>query len=70
MPNQLSEKLASVGSDVAASSADFRRVDQHRAVYGMLRTQLDALNRRFSALVTTDLRAFAAKAARLGVSFR
>jgi len=70
MPNQLCEKLASVGSDVAASSADFRRVDQHTAKYGMLRTQLDALDRQFSALVTTDLRAFAAKAARLGMSLR
>jgi len=67
-PNQLYEKLASVGSDVAASSADFRPTDQHVAVYGMLRTQLDGLKQQFSALVATDLSAFAAKAAKLGVT--
>ena len=67
-PNQLYEKLASVGSDVSASSSDFRPTDQHTAVYGMLRTQLDGLKQQFGALVATDLSAFAAKAARLGVT--
>jgi len=66
-PNQLYEKLASVGSDVAASSADFRPTDQQNEVYGMLRTQLDTLKVQFRTLVTNDLTAFAAKAARLGL---
>jgi hypothetical protein len=66
-PNQLYEKLASVGSDVAASSADFRPTDQHTEVYGVLRTQLDTLKQKFSTLVANDLSAFAAKAAKLGV---
>ena len=67
-PNQLYEKLASVGSDVSAASADFRPTDQHGAVYGQLRTQLDGLKQQFSTLVTTDLSAFAARAAKLGVT--
>jgi len=66
-PNQLYEKLASVGSDVAASSADFRPTDQQGDVYGMLRKQLDGLKTQFSALVANDLTAFAAKAAKLGL---
>ena len=66
-PNQLYEKLASVGSDVAASSADFRPTDQQGEVYGMLRKQLDGLKTQFSALVANDLTAFAAKAAKLGL---
>jgi hypothetical protein len=67
-PNQLYEKLASVGSDVSASSADFRPTDQHTEVYGMLRTQLDTLKQKFGTLVANDLSAFAAKATRLGVT--
>jgi hypothetical protein len=67
-PNQLYEKLASVGSDVAASSADFRPTDQHVEVHGMLRGQLDTLKQRFSSLVANDLSAFAAKAAKLGLT--
>jgi photosystem II stability/assembly factor-like uncharacterized protein len=67
-PNQLYEKLASVGSDISASSADFRPTDQHGEVYGILRAQLDGLKQQFSTLVTTDLSAFAAKAAKLGVT--
>lgn len=66
-PNQLYEKLASVGSDVAASSADFRPTDQQGAVYGMLRTQLDTLKGQFSQLVANELAAFSAKAAKLGL---
>ena len=66
-PNQLYEKLASVGSDVAASSADFRPTDQHTQVYGVLRLQLDTLKQTFGALVANDLSAFAARAAKLGV---
>ncbi|MBC7843829.1 MAG: glycosyl hydrolase [Gemmatimonadaceae bacterium] len=67
-PNQLYEKLASVGSDIAASSADFRPTDQHGAVYGQLREQLDGLRKQFSSLVTNDLSAFQARAAKLGVT--
>ena len=67
-PNQLYEKLASVGSDISASSADFRPTDQQGEVYGMLRTQLDGLKKQFSTLVADDLSAFAAKAAKLGVT--
>jgi photosystem II stability/assembly factor-like uncharacterized protein len=66
-PNQLYEKLASVGSDVAAASADFRPTDQHGEVYGMLREQLDGLKKQFSALVASELSAFTAKAAKLDV---
>ena len=66
-PNQLYEKLASVGSDVAASSADFRPTDQQGAVYGMLRAQLDGLKGQFSQLVANELAAFSAKAAKLGL---
>ncbi len=66
-PNQLYEKLSSVGSDVAASSADFRPTDQQGAVYGMLRTQLDGLKGQFSQLVANELAAFSAKAAKLGL---
>jgi photosystem II stability/assembly factor-like uncharacterized protein len=67
-PNQLYEKLASVGSDVSASSADFRPTDQHGAVYSMLREKLDGLKQQFAALVANDLSSFAAKAAKLGVT--
>ena len=67
-PNQLYEKLASVGSDVSASSSDFRPTDQHGQVYGMLREQLDGLKKQFSGLVANDLSAFAARAAKLGVT--
>ncbi len=67
-PNQLYEKLASVGSDVAASSSDFRPTDQHVAVYGMLREQLEGLKKQFGNLVANDLNAFQAKAAKLGVT--
>ncbi len=67
-PNQLYEKLASVGSDVAASSSDFRPTDQHVAVYGMLREQLEGLKKQFGNLVANDLTAFQAKAAKLGVT--
>ncbi len=67
-PNQLYEKLASVGSDIAASSADFRPTDQQGAVYGMLREQLEGLKKQFSSLVTNDLSAFQARAAKLGVT--
>jgi len=66
-PNQLYEKLASVGSDVAASSADFRPTDQQGAVYGMLRTQLDTLKGQFGQLVANELATFSAKAAKLGL---
>ncbi len=66
-PNQLYEKLASVGSDIAASSADFRPTDQQGEVYGMLRTQLDGLKVQFAQFVNGDLTAFAAKAAKLGL---
>jgi len=66
-PNQLYEKLASVGSDVSASSADFRPTDQQAEVYGMLRTQLNGLKTQFAQFVTGDLTAFAAKAAKLGL---
>jgi hypothetical protein len=66
-PNQLYEKLASVGSDVAASSADFRPTDQQGEVYGMLRRQLDGLKAQFRQFVATDLAAFAQKAAKLGL---
>ena len=66
-PNQLYEKLASVGSDVAASSADFRPTDQQAEVYGMLRTQLNGLKTQFSQFVNGDLAAFAVKAAKLGL---
>ena len=64
-PNQLYEKLASVGSDVSASSADFRPTDQQAEVYGMLRTQLEGLKGQFKEFVAGDLAAFAAKAAKL-----
>ena len=67
-PNQLYEKLASVGSDIAASSADFRPTDSQGAVYGMLREQLDGLKKQFSGLVANDLSAFQARAAKLGVT--
>uniref|UniRef100_UPI003983A30F WD40/YVTN/BNR-like repeat-containing protein n=1 Tax=Gemmatimonas sp. TaxID=1962908 RepID=UPI003983A30F len=67
-PNQLYEKLASVGSDVAASSADFRPTDQQVEVYGLLRAQLDTLKVQFKALVDNDLTAFAARAAKLGLT--
>lgn len=66
-PNQLYEKLASVGSDVSASSADFRPTDQQGEVYGMLRAQLDGLKVQFSQFVAGDLAAFNAKAAKLGL---
>lgn len=65
-PNLLYEKLASVGSDVAASSADFRPTDQQAEVYGMLRTQLDGLKAQFAQFLSGDLAAFAAKAVKLG----
>ncbi|MDQ8164096.1 MAG: hypothetical protein P3C10_16070, partial [Gemmatimonadota bacterium] len=61
------EKLASVGSDVSASSADFRPTDQQGEVYGMLRAQLDGLKVQFSQFVAGDLAAFNAKAAKLGL---
>jgi hypothetical protein len=67
-PNQLYEKLASVGSDVSASSADFRPTDQQGEVYGMLRTQLDGLKVQFKDFVAGDLAAFAQKAAKLGLA--
>ena len=67
-PNQLYEKLASVGSDVSASSADFRPTDQQAEVYGMLRTQLEGLKGQFKEFVAGDLAAFAAKAAKLGLA--
>ncbi len=67
-PNQLYEKLASVGSDVSASSADFKPTEQQTAVYGMLRDQLEGLKKQFAGLVANDLSAFAAKAAKLGVT--
>ena len=67
-PNQLYEKLASVGSDIAASSADFRPTDSQGAVYGMLREQLEGLKKQFGGLVTNDLSAFQARAAKLGVT--
>ncbi len=67
-PNQLYEKLASVGSDVAASSADFRPTDQQGEVYTMLRKQLDGLKAQFGQFVNGDLAAFAAKAAKLGLT--
>ncbi len=67
-PNQLYEKLASVGSDVSASSADFRPTDQQGEVYGMLREQLEGLKQQFSGLVANDLSAFAARAAKVGVT--
>ena len=66
-PNQLYEKLSSVGSDVAASSADFRPTDQQAQVADILRKQLDGLKLQFSQLVSTDLAAFSAKAAKLGL---
>ena len=66
-PNQLYEKLASVGSDIAASSADFRPTDQQGEVYVMLRKQLDGLKVQFAQMVANDLSTFAAKAAKLGV---
>jgi hypothetical protein len=56
-PTQLYETLASVGSDVAASSADFRHRDQQAEVYGMLRTWLDGLKARFAQFVSGDLAA-------------
>ena len=67
-PNQLYEKLASVGSDIAASSADFRPTDSQGAVYDMLREQLGGLKKQFNGLVTNDLSAFQARAAKLGVT--
>jgi hypothetical protein len=67
-PNQLYEKLASVGSDVAASSADFRPTDQQVEVHGMLRKQLDGLKTQFKDFVAGDLAAFAQKAAKLGLA--
>jgi hypothetical protein len=67
-PNQLYEKLASVGSEVAASSAVFRPTDQHVEVHGMSRIQLDTLKQKFGSLVANDLSAFAAKAAKLGLT--
>ncbi|MCC6318772.1 MAG: glycosyl hydrolase [Gemmatimonadaceae bacterium] len=66
-PNQLYEKLASVGSDVSASSADFRPTDQQGEVYTLLRQQLDGLKAQFAQLVAGDLTLFAQKAARLGL---
>ena len=67
-PNQLYEKLASVGSDVSASSADFRPTDQQGEVHDLLRAQLESLKQRFSGLVANDLSAFAARASKLGVT--
>jgi hypothetical protein len=67
-PNQIYEKLASVGSDVSAASSDFRPTDSHGAVYSMLRVKLDELKQQFASLVANDLSAFVAKAARLGVT--
>ena len=66
-PNQLYEKLASVGSDIAASSADFRPTDQQGEVYSLLRKQLDGLKVQFNQMVANDLSTFAAKAAKLGL---
>jgi hypothetical protein len=67
-PNQLYEKLASVGSDVSASSADFRPTDQQAEVYDMLRAQLEGLKSQFDEFVNGDLKAFAAKAATMGLA--
>jgi hypothetical protein len=57
-----------VGSDVAASSADFRPTDQQVEVHGMLRKQLDGLKTQFKDFVAGDLAAFAQKAAKLGLA--
>jgi hypothetical protein len=63
-PIQLYEKVASVGRDVAASSADFRPTDQQTEVYGMPRTQLGGLKTQFAQFVSGDL---AEEAANLGL---
>jgi hypothetical protein len=56
-----------VDSDVAASSADVRPMDQQAEVYGMPRTQLGGLKTQFAPFVSGDLAAFAATAAKLGL---
>jgi photosystem II stability/assembly factor-like uncharacterized protein len=57
-PNQLYEKLASLASDVGASSADFRPTDQQLAVHALLRQQLGELRSRFEALERQDIANF------------
>jgi hypothetical protein len=60
--NQLYESLASAGSDVAASTADFRPTDQQAEVDFMLRTKLGGLKTQFAQFVSGELAAFAATA--------
>jgi photosystem II stability/assembly factor-like uncharacterized protein len=57
-PNQLYEKLASVASDVGASSADWPPTDQQRAVHALLRQQLTAVRGDFEKLMTIDVAGF------------
>ncbi|HEX4469038.1 MAG TPA: hypothetical protein VH080_05865, partial [Gemmatimonadaceae bacterium] len=56
--NQLYEKLASVASDVGASSADWPPTDQQRAVHSLLRQQLTAVRGDFEKLMTIDVAGF------------
>jgi hypothetical protein len=57
-PNQLYEKLASVASDVGASSADWPPTDQQKAVHALLKQQLTAVRSDFEKLMTIDVAGF------------
>jgi hypothetical protein len=56
--NQLYEKLASVASDVGASSADWPPTDQQKAVRALLERQLAVVRAEFEKLMTGDVAAF------------
>ena len=56
--NQLYEKLASVASDVGASSGDWPPTDQQKAVHAMLKQQLATVKAEFEKLMTGEVAAF------------
>jgi hypothetical protein len=66
-PNQLFEKLASLASDVGASSADFRPTDQHREVGAVLRRQLEQVKTDLERVLNAGVAAYNAKALERGV---
>jgi hypothetical protein len=57
-PNQLYEKLASIASDVGASSADWPPTDQQKAVHALLKQQLATVRAEFEKLMAGDVATF------------